>query len=148
VPAARWLLAVTALVLASACGGPSSNAQSASEARHQPSHHKGERHDWWHSRVTIENRSHWAIHQIFLTPFESTAWGDGQLGPSELIGTGQSLELRGIDCDTYDVKLVDEDGDECVIQDVDLCLEDAKWILNDKDLIACQRKTAARGTAR
>ena len=30
---------------------------------------------WWHSKVTIENKSHFAIHHFFLSPAHDTHWG-------------------------------------------------------------------------
>jgi hypothetical protein len=100
--------------------------------------------DWWHSSVTIENASHWAIHHLYLTPFNATSWGPDQLG-EDTIGKGQRFQLKGIDCDRYDIKLVDELGDECVVEDVDLCLQDPKWVLDDDALVGCQVKTAQIG---
>jgi hypothetical protein len=46
--------------------------------------------------------------------------------------------LTGIPCDTWDVKLVDEDGDECVVQDVNICGAGDTWVINSKDLLKCQ----------
>jgi hypothetical protein len=133
------LLACAALV-ACASQKPSSEARPAPP----PSHHKGEPHDWWHSSVTIENSSDWAIQHIYLSPFDAVGWGADQLTDTT-IKKGERLELKGIDCDTYDIKIVDEAGDECIVQDIDLCLQDATWSLDNDELVGCQSRTAVKG---
>lgn len=92
------------------------------------------------SKVVVKNLSHWAIHQMYFSPTEQREWGDDQLG-NHTIETGGSFTLTGVPCDSYDVRVVDEDGDECVVEDVALCADKEKWVINDKDLLACQNKT-------
>lgn len=89
------------------------------------------------SRVTITNRADWDIYQLFLSPTGDDEWGPDQLG-DEVIGKGDSFELHSIPCDEYDVMIVDEDGDECVIEEVDLCADNEEWVIRNKDLLACQ----------
>lgn len=60
-----------------------------------------------------------------------------QLG-DHVIKNGGSLTLTGIPCDEYDVKLVDEDGDECIVEAVDVCGEDDEWLITDDDLLECE----------
>ena len=45
-------------------------------------------------------------------------WGDGQSG-EDVIQTGASFTLNGISCDTYDLRLVDEDQHVCDVPSVD-----------------------------
>lgn len=92
---------------------------------------------WWHSKVTVENKSHYAIHHFFLSPAHDTHWGEDLLG-TDILEPGETLEVKKIECDSYDLKLEDEDGDDCIVEDIDLCLEDADWELTDKDLLSCQ----------
>ena len=54
------------------------------------------------------------------------------------IEPGQSFTLSGVPCDTWDVRLVDEDGDECVVPDVDICGQNDTWTVTSKDLLKCQ----------
>ena len=56
----------------------------------------------------------------------------------EVIGTGESFTLKNIPCDTYDVKLVDEDGDECVVEEVDICGSAEGWVITNQILLACE----------
>lgn len=110
-------------------------------------HPDNTRPDWWHSTVKLTNASSWAIRNVYLTPFDAEHWGRDQLG-THTLKTGASLELTGIACDTYDIRLVDEEGDACIIQDVDLCLQDARWTLDNDELVGCQAETSTDGHAK
>lgn len=89
------------------------------------------------SRVIVVNESSWAIHEMYFSPTDETEWGEDQLG-AQTIETGEQFTLSGIPCDTWDVKVVDEDGDECVVENVALCKDTDKWVINDSDLLGCQ----------
>jgi hypothetical protein len=87
--------------------------------------------------VKVVNKSDWEIHQFFLSSGDNDEWGPDQLG-EDVIGTDESFELRNIPCDTYDVMLVDEAEDECVVEGVDICGEDESWVITNKILLGCQ----------
>ena len=89
------------------------------------------------STVTLQNSSSFALFHFYMSPVDQQAWGPDQFGPDVLM-PGESFTLTEIDCGTYDVKIVDEDGDECVVGGVDVCLEDAGWNISDEDLATCQ----------
>jgi hypothetical protein len=91
--------------------------------------------------VTIVYASDWEIHHFFLSPSDDDEWGPDQLGKDVIKAKGGSYKLTDIACDTWDVKLVDEDGDECVVEEVDLCREDATWKLTNQDLLKCEAAT-------
>lgn len=87
--------------------------------------------------VKIINQSKWEIHHVFLSPSGDNHWGPDQL-EDEILAKGDSLTLTNIACDLYDVKVVDEDGDECVILEADLCEDNSFWKITDKQLLACE----------
>jgi len=87
--------------------------------------------------VKVINQSKWEIHHLFLSSSDDQDWGPDQL-EDDILAKGQSLTLTGIDCDLYDIKVVDEDGDECVIEQVDLCNDNSYWKITDKMLLACE----------
>lgn len=89
------------------------------------------------SDVTVHNDSDFAIFHFFLSPSEEDQWGPDQLG-DHVIKNGGSFTLTGVPCDEYDVKLVDEDGDECIVPAVDVCGEDDEWVITDDDLLECE----------
>ncbi len=41
-------------------------------------------------------------------------------------------------CSNYDLKMVDEDGDECVVEQQYLCGDEGDWVLTDGDLLDCE----------
>jgi hypothetical protein len=91
------------------------------------------------ARVKIINQSNWEIHHLFLSPSSDPKWGPDQLG-DDILKKGESLTLTNIDCDDYDIKVVDEDGDECVIEEAELCNDESYWKITDKALLSCQEE--------
>jgi hypothetical protein len=87
--------------------------------------------------VKIINDTDWRLDQLHFAPSDSDDWGPDQLGKGVLT-KGQTFTLTNIPCDTYDVKVVDEDGDECVVEQVDVCKGAYEWHLTSKDLLKCQ----------
>ncbi len=93
------------------------------------------------ANVKITNRSDWDIHHFYLSSVDEEKWGPDQLG-DEVIASGDSFTLQGVPCDEYDIKLIDEDGDECVIGGVDICGQHQSWTITSKDLLQCEDATA------
>lgn len=89
------------------------------------------------SDVEFVNRSDWDIYELYLSPVDEDEWGADQLEDG-ILESGGTFLLHGIPCDDYDVLLIDEDGDECVLEEVDLCGDSEQWVITSKDLLACQ----------
>jgi hypothetical protein len=92
------------------------------------------------SRVVIHNQSDWDIHQLYLSSVDDHEWGPDQLG-EHIIPSGGRFTLHSIPCDDYDVQLIDEDGDACVVGGVSLCGDRDSWVISNKDLLTCQAAT-------
>ena len=92
------------------------------------------------SNVTVKNRSDWEVHELYLSPTSEDEWGPDQLG-EEVLGTGDSITLTNVPCNVWDVMVVDEDGDECVIEQVELCAHEAVWNLTNEELLSCEDET-------
>jgi hypothetical protein len=90
--------------------------------------------------IVITNESDWRIDQFFLASVGSYDWGPDQLG-QYVIGSGETHTLRGIRCGTYHVKLVDDEGDACVIPNVDLCSGTEDWTITQDYLLDCEEYT-------
>jgi hypothetical protein len=88
------------------------------------------------SALVIHNESAWDIHRIYLSSTDSSEWGPDQLD-DDVLRSGQTLTLNGIECDYYDVMLVDEDGDKCELRNVKLC-SDSTWTIDNDELLGCQ----------
>jgi hypothetical protein len=89
------------------------------------------------STIHITNKSDWEIHHFYLQPEDSEQWGPDQLGGQKIAANGGTFELHKVPTDTFDVKLVDEDGDECEVEGVDICASNQGWVITSKDLVAC-----------
>ncbi|MEA2238240.1 MAG: hypothetical protein QOC81_2964 [Thermoanaerobaculia bacterium] len=89
------------------------------------------------ARVKVINQSKWEIHHLYLSPKDSNDWGPDQLG-EDVLATGHSITLTNIRCNHYDIRVVDEDGDECVIEDVSLCRDESFWKITNKALLDCE----------
>jgi len=79
--------------------------------------------------LVVVNQSDFAIYEIYLTEFDNPDWGPNLLGGDVLLPT-EELVL-GVPCDFYDALLVDEEGVECELFDLDLCLNDATWVIRN-----------------
>jgi hypothetical protein len=93
------------------------------------------------SIIHIKNKSDWEIHHLFMSPTDQDRWGPDQLGNNTIAPGGGSFELHKVPCDTWDIKIVDEDGDECVINDVDICGSKEGWVITNDNLLGCQSET-------
>ncbi len=90
------------------------------------------------STIHIRNKSDWEIHHLFLSPSDQERWGPDQLGENVISAGGGTFELHKVPCDTWDIKIVDEDGDECVINNVDICASKEAWTITNDNLLSCQ----------
>ena len=88
------------------------------------------------STLTIENDSSFTFVEINLAPIDSPTFGADLLG-TDVLDPGDVLEISGIDCDIYDIRITDEDGDQCILDTVDLCLDNAVWRIDDAELAIC-----------
>jgi hypothetical protein len=91
--------------------------------------------------VTVVNQSNWDIHELYLSSVDDGDWGPDQLGAFDIIESGARWQIRNIPCGRYDVKLVDEDQDECIVGDVAICGANDTWVITNEDLLACQLLT-------
>jgi hypothetical protein len=86
--------------------------------------------------LTIDNESSYSFIEINISPVNQTSWGSDLLG-ADILDPGDSFLVSEIDCDVYDIRLIDEDSDECVLTDIDLCFDNAVWQIDDAELAAC-----------
>jgi len=87
--------------------------------------------------LTIDNDSSFTIIELNISPVGEASFGADLLG-ADVLEPGDSFVISQLDCDVYDIRLLDEDNDECILADVDLCFDNAVWTLDDAELAACQ----------
>jgi hypothetical protein len=85
----------------------------------------------------IVNKTSYTFMKLYLSSSASRSWGPDQLG-RKVINPGGSYTLTHIACNLYDVKLVDEDGDECVVEEVPMCKDHTHWEVTNDLLTRCE----------
>jgi len=92
--------------------------------------------------LRVENRSDFAIVELRVTPVGNGSWGPNLLGGDALF-PGESVVL-GVSCNTYDALLVDDSGVDCQVNGIDLCLNNADWIIHNNTCTVFGAAKAAR----
>ena len=87
------------------------------------------------AELTVANSSDYVIHKLFVSSSKSRNWGPDQLG-KETIGRAERFTLRNIPDGVYDLKIVDEDDDECIVEGVRIN-GDMMWTLTDTVIENC-----------
>ena len=92
--------------------------------------------------VEFQNTSDWTIQHIYLSSTATKEWGPDQLGDkdSDVIASGGKFTLNQIEPGKYDMKIVDEDGDECVLSSLKLG-ENKVVDISNENLLNCQSQT-------
>jgi hypothetical protein len=92
--------------------------------------------------LRVVNSSDYTIVEIYLTEVGSSSWGRNLMAGDEL-RPGEDLVL-GVDCGFYDALIVDEDNVDCELHDLDLCLNDADWVIRNNTCTVFGAKKAER----
>ncbi len=87
------------------------------------------------SSLSIINDSSYVIFEVYVTEEDNSSWGSNYL--DEPLFPGDELVIVDIECDVYDVMVVDEDGVECELRGLDLCFDDDAWVIDDVTLDVC-----------
>jgi len=87
----------------------------------------------------VVNESHYSIQRIYVSPASYSRWGFDRLG-DDVLRPGYEFTLSVLP-GYYDVKLIDEDNDACVVHNLDFRYGD-RWTLTDGILLACEVVTA------
>jgi hypothetical protein len=82
------------------------------------------------STLLVVNQSDFAIVELYLTPVGSPDWGPNLVAGRELF-PGEDVLLTDVPCDSYDVMMVAEDGVTCELGAVDMCFDDATWVVDN-----------------
>ena len=88
------------------------------------------------SSFTVVNRSDYVISELYITEVDNRDWGIDYLYGDALF-PDERITVSSIACDFYDILLVDELGAECELNSVDLCFDDASWVITNSTLSRC-----------
>lgn len=91
---------------------------------------------WNTERVefTIRNNSDWSIYYVYMSA-PSEGWGDDHLGSNTISANGGTFTLR-LRPGTYDLKMQDEDGDECIQMGFTIN-SDMTWSFGNSEWLDC-----------
>lgn len=92
--------------------------------------------------LRVSNQSDYALVDIRVTQVDNPDFGPNLIS-GDTLEPGESITI-GVDCDTYDAEITADDGYICSLHAVDLCLNDADWVI-DND---CGFVASAKGKAR
>jgi hypothetical protein len=96
--------------------------------------------------ITVFNDSDFTIVELNLVPNFASTWGSDLLRGNDLLPDEQIT--LAVDCGTYDARLIDEDDVECKLFDLDLCLNDADWVIHNNTCTVFGAARAAREAAK
>ena len=85
--------------------------------------------------LIVNNTSEYDIHELYVSKSKSSKWGPDQL-QKQTIDAGEKFTLRNIADGIYDLKIVDEDETECIIENVEFS-ESKEWKLTSKIMEKC-----------
>ena len=88
------------------------------------------------ANVQFINKSSWDIYEIYFSPINQKNWGEDHL-EAEVLENGDSLTLTDVPPGKWDVLLIDEDDDECILKGVQIVGDDT-WEITDEELLTCQ----------
>lgn len=82
------------------------------------------------STLLVVNESDFVIEELFITDVDASGWGP-DLTAGDVLFPEEELLVTDISCGFYDVLMVDETGLECEVLDIDLCFDDATWVITN-----------------
>lgn len=95
--------------------------------------------------VLIDNQSSFTIVEVHLVPVGSPTFGINLLDGNVLL-PGESL-LLGVGCGFFDALIVDEQGVDCELNDLDLCLNNATFVITNSTCTVFGARQQAPDTA-
>ena len=80
--------------------------------------------------LEVVNESEFTIEELYLTEVDNRDWGPDLLR-GDVLYPEESILLTDIECDYYDTQMIDETGAVCEAYNLDLCLNDAVWVIRN-----------------
>ena len=92
--------------------------------------------------VVVNEASFSAIHKLYLAPAKSNAWGEDKLQKQTIAENGR-FTVRDIPAGVYDVKIIDDDDESCVVVEININ-ENKELRLTDEMMLQCAFKAKER----
>jgi hypothetical protein len=90
----------------------------------------------WAVDLILINKSQYIVKELYVSPSKSKKWGPELLG-DKAVGTDQQFTITNIPVGVYDLKIVDNDDDSCVVSDVSFS-DHSTWTLTDAIVENCE----------
>jgi hypothetical protein len=78
------------------------------------------------------------IHELYIAPAKTKKWGDNKLQNQKIARSGK-FTIKDVAAGTYDLKVVDDDKDTCIIPDINVD-QNKEWKLTDQIMLTCQHE--------
>ena len=88
--------------------------------------------------LVLINTSEYVIEHLYVSPAKAGNWGNDQIA-GHTVKKDEKFTLRNIPGGVYDLKVIDEDEEECVVHNIELDA-DKTWTFTDKYLDECVKK--------
>lgn len=88
--------------------------------------------------LTIKNNSSWDIYHIYVSSSNDPDWGSDLLG-RRVLGNGSQHTITNVSFGQWDLKFVDEDGDVCILNKIQVT-RNLSWTLTNRWLLDCENR--------
>ena len=95
---------------------------------------------------TIVNNSGFEIVEIHISSMKDGSWEPDRLGPA-VLRSGHQYTLGGLVPAYYDIKIIDEDNDSCIMKSV-YVNNNLTWTLTPHGLVGCETHLQAISSLR
>ena len=85
--------------------------------------------------VVVNQANLSVIHKLYLAPAKTNQWGENKLQNQTVAKNGR-FTVRDVPAGMYDLKVIDDDDDSCVIPDINID-QNKEWKLTDKVMLQC-----------
>jgi hypothetical protein len=89
--------------------------------------------------IRFQNRSLWNIRNLYVSDIGSSSWGQDVLGRG-ILSSGSDFLYYRMNPGHYDLKLVDQDGDVCILRNVAV-FDDRVFTFNSRTLLDCEGRS-------
>lgn len=79
--------------------------------------------------LRVKNHSDFMIDELYVTGIGNASWGPN-LVAGDPMKPGDTVDVD-VACGTYDAQLVDHSGTVCELDAIDLCFDDATWVITN-----------------
>jgi hypothetical protein len=97
------------------------------------------------AQLHVHNNSDFSIVEIHVTSIGSTTWGENLIS-GQTLAPKDSLTID-VSCGTYDALLVDQQGVDCQVHNIELCGNHADWVIDNTTCTVFGAAKAAREAA-